>query len=92
VDAPWLDEPFPQPSRFTVRSLPRRGPVARAPARILAIEVLDRSDLPVRDLCRGLRDTAPAVAGKAFTPRCEPIYTTRAAAALAEFLDDPFGV
>jgi hypothetical protein len=50
---------------------------------ILAVERLGGDPLPLEPVCRRIRQLTPESASLAFTPACDPIYSTEAAAVLA---------
>jgi hypothetical protein len=83
VTGPLLDEPLSQPTRFTLGSTNGGERVARAFARIVAVEPLNGLLVPVEQVCRDLRQSHPAAASGAFTEDCSPVYTREAADTLA---------
>jgi hypothetical protein len=84
VAGPMFAEPVPQPTRFVLASANNPRAIARAYARILAVEPLADDTVPVQDACQRLQLTD--LAGASFTADCEPVYTKEAADLLVAVL------
>lgn len=82
-----LEEPLPQPTRFTLVDSVTREHWGQPFDRIVSVERLAGELVPVTEICHRVRRLRPAVASQAFTDDCLPVYNRTAAEALAAVLE-----
>jgi hypothetical protein len=87
VAGPLLAEPVPQPTRFVLASANQPRAVARAYARILAVEPLSDDAVRLDESCTMVRSSDSDLAARAFTAGCTPVYTKEAADLLVAALN-----